>query len=124
MSAAGTIDDMIVDGLRRAYVGDLGFRFPPPPDRGVVGRILLVMPDAARAWSAEGLRFPNGIAVSADHKPMVVPRWIATASRAIIDIELRHPPVAFASVDSQAMKSPDRVCLDCEGAVSSRNLPR
>src|SRR6185369_1021775 len=34
--ATGTIDDMIVDGLGRAYVGDLGFDFPPPPDRGSV----------------------------------------------------------------------------------------
>ena len=32
--ATGTIDDMIVDGLGRAYVGDLGFDLPPPPDRG------------------------------------------------------------------------------------------
>ena len=38
--ATGTIDDMIVDGLGRAYVGDLGFDMPPPPDRGAVGRII------------------------------------------------------------------------------------
>src|SRR5512136_624439 len=31
--ATGTIDDMIVDGLGRAYVGDLGFDLPPPRDR-------------------------------------------------------------------------------------------
>jgi sugar lactone lactonase YvrE len=45
--AAGTIDDMIIDGLGRAYVGDLGFDMPPPPDRGAPGRIILVMPDGA-----------------------------------------------------------------------------
>ena len=70
--AAGTIDDMIVDGLGRAYVGDLGFRFPPPPDRGAVGRIVLVTPDGGKRVVAEGLRFPNGIAVSADNKRLVV----------------------------------------------------
>ena len=42
---------MIVDGLGRAYVGDLGFDMPPPPDRGAVGRIILVMPDGAHASS-------------------------------------------------------------------------
>ena len=42
--AKGTIDDMIVDGLGRAYVGDLGFDLPPPSDRGAVGRIILVTP--------------------------------------------------------------------------------
>src|SRR5262249_37226278 len=40
--ATGTIDDMIVDGRGRAYVGDLGFDLPPPADRGAVGRIILV----------------------------------------------------------------------------------
>src|SRR6267142_5206827 len=70
--ATGTIDDMIVDGLGRAYVVDLGFDLPPPPDRGAVGRIILVMPDGATRVVADGLRFPNGIAVSADHSRLVV----------------------------------------------------
>jgi sugar lactone lactonase YvrE len=64
--ASGTIDDMIVDGLGRAWVGDLGFDLPPPPDRGADGRIILVMPDGTSRVVAEGLRFPNGIAVSPD----------------------------------------------------------
>ena len=70
--AAGTIDDMIVDGLGRAYVGDLGFDLPPPADRGPVGRIILVTPDGATQIVADGLRFPNGIAVSADNSRLVV----------------------------------------------------
>src|SRR5436305_8425142 len=70
--ATGTIDDMIVDGLGRAYVGDLGFDLPPPPDRGAVGRIILVTPDGATRVVADGLRFPNGIAVSADNSRLVV----------------------------------------------------
>src|SRR6478736_5339252 len=70
--AAGAIDDMIIDGLGRAYVGDLGFDMPPPPDRGAPGRIILVMPDGAARVVAEGLRFPNGIAVSSDHSRLVV----------------------------------------------------
>src|SRR5919204_3138281 len=32
--AAGTIDDMIVGGLWRAYVGGIGFDLPPPPGGG------------------------------------------------------------------------------------------
>jgi sugar lactone lactonase YvrE len=70
--AAGTIDDMIVDGLGRAYVGDLGFDLPPPPDRGADGRIILVMPDGRARVVADGLRFPNGIAISADNSRLVV----------------------------------------------------
>jgi len=79
--ATGTIDDMIVDGLGRAYVGDLGFDLPPPPDRGPVGRIILVMPDGETRVVADGLRFPNGIAVSADNRTAGSswPRWMADA---------------------------------------------
>jgi sugar lactone lactonase YvrE len=71
-AAAATIEDMIIDGLGRVYVGDLGFHMPPPPGRGAVGRILLVTPDGEARVVADGLRFPNGIAVSADHKRLVV----------------------------------------------------
>lgn len=112
--AAGTIDDMIVDGLGRAYVGDLGFRFPPPPDRGAVGRIILVTPEGGARVVAEGLRFPNGIAVSADNKRLVVAEMDGHCLaeyeiEANGDLEFRR---RFAS-----MKSPDGICLDREGAV-------
>src|SRR4030088_1306343 len=70
--ATGTIDDMIVDGLGRCYVGDLGFDLPPPADRGAAGRIILFMPDGEMRAAADGLRFPNEIAVSADHSRLGV----------------------------------------------------
>jgi sugar lactone lactonase YvrE len=57
--AKGTIDDMIVDGLGRAYVGDLGFDLPPPPDRGAVGRIILVTPDGALRVVARWAAIPK-----------------------------------------------------------------
>ena len=112
--ATGTIDDMIIDGLGRAYVGDLGFDLPPPPDRGAPGRILLVMPDGVARVVAEGLRFPNGIAVSADHRRLVVAEMdgACLADYAIApngDLKLRG---RFGS-----MKSPDGICLDGDGAV-------
>jgi sugar lactone lactonase YvrE len=112
--ATGTIDDMIVDGLGRAYVGDLGFNLPPPPDRGAVGRIILVMPDGATRVVADGLRFPNGIAVSADHSRLVVAEMDG-GCLADYDIE------ADGSLKFQRrfgnMKAPDGICLDREGAV-------
>ena len=112
--AKGTIDDMIVDGLGRAYVGDLGFDLPPPPDRGAVGRIILVMPDGATRVVADGLRFPNGIAVSADNSRLVVAEMEGDclaeyAIEADGGLKLRR---RFGS-----MKSPDGICLDREEAV-------
>jgi sugar lactone lactonase YvrE len=112
--AAGTIDDMIIDGLGRAYVGDLGFDMPPPPDRGAVGRILLVMPDGAARVVAEGLRFPNGIAVSADNSRLVVAEMDG-ACLADYDIEPNGDLTFRGRFGS--IKSPDGICLDQQGAV-------
>lgn len=112
--ANGTIDDMIVDGHGRAYVGDLGFDLPPPPDRGAVGRIILVMPDGAARVVAEGLRFPNGIAVSADHNRLVVAEMDGAC---IADYEM-HPDGSLKLRGRfGTMKSPDGICLDREDAV-------
>src|ERR1700716_2023192 len=112
--ATGTIDDMIVDALGRAYVGDLGFDLPPPPDRGAVGRIIVVMPDGATRVVADGLRFPNGIAVSTDNSRLVVAEMDG-AGLAEYDIE------ADGGLDFRrrfaSMKAPDGICLDREGAV-------
>jgi sugar lactone lactonase YvrE len=112
--AKGTIDDMIIDGLGRAYVGDLGFDLPPPPDRGPVGRITLVMPDGSARVVADGLRFPNGIAISADHRRLVVAEMEG-------DCLVEYDVADDGSLEFRRrfghMKSPDGICLDREGAV-------
>jgi sugar lactone lactonase YvrE len=112
--AKGTIDDMIIDGLGRAYVGDLGFDLPPPPDRGADGRIILVMPDGKARVVADGLRFPNGIAISADNSRLVVAEMEG-------DCLAEYDVQPDGSLDFRrrfgSMKSPDGICLDREGAV-------
>jgi sugar lactone lactonase YvrE len=112
--AAGAIDDMIIDGHGRSYVGDLGFDMPPPPDRGAIGRIILVMPDGKARVVAEGLRFPNGIAVSADHKRLVVAEMDG-ACLAEYDIEA-DGALSFRGRFGR-INDPDGICLDHDGAV-------
>jgi sugar lactone lactonase YvrE len=112
--ATGTIDDMIVDGLGRAYVGDLGFDLPPPPDRGAVGRIILVMPDGAKRVVADGLRFPNGIAVSADNDRLVVAEMDGAC---LADYDIAPGGGLTFRARIGQMKSPDGICLDRDGAV-------
>jgi sugar lactone lactonase YvrE len=112
--AAGAIDDMIIDGLGRAYVGDLGFEMPPPPDRGAPGRIILVMPDGAARVVAEGLRFPNGIAVSADHRRLVVAEMDGAC---LADYDIAPNGDLKLRGRFGSMKSPDGICLDQDGAV-------
>src|SRR6185437_11995280 len=112
--AAGTIDDMIIDGQGRAYVGDLGFHMPPPPDRGAVGRIILVMPDGKARIVAEGLRFPNGIAISGDHQRLVVAEM---DSACLADYDIEADGGLRLRGRLGRMSNPDGICLDRDGAV-------
>jgi len=112
--AAGVIDDMIVDGLGRAYVGDLGFNFPPPPDRGADGRIIQVAPDGATRVVAEGLRFPNGIAISPDHRRLVVAEM---DGECVADYEMAPDGSLTFRRRLPCGKEPDGICLDGDGAV-------
>ena len=112
--ATGTIDDMIVDGLGRAYVGDLGFDLPPPPDRGPVGRIILVMPDGATRVVAEGLRFPNGIAISANNSRLVVAEM---DGECLADYDIEADGGLNFRRRFGNVKAPDGICLDRQEAV-------
>jgi sugar lactone lactonase YvrE len=112
--ASGTIDDMIVDGQGRAYVGDLGFNMPPPPDRGATGRIILVMPDGNARVVAEGLRFPNGIAVSAGHKRLVVAEMDGAC---LADYDIADDGGLRVRGRLGRVNDPDGICLDRDGAV-------
>jgi sugar lactone lactonase YvrE len=112
--AAGTIDDMIVDGLGRCYVGDLGFNLPPPPDRGAVGRIILVELSGETRVVADGLRFPNGIAVSAENDRLVVAEMDAGC---LADYEILSDGALRFRNRFASLKAPDGICLDREGSV-------
>jgi sugar lactone lactonase YvrE len=112
--ATGTIDDMVVDGKGCAYVGDLGFDLPVPPDRGAVGRIILVTSDGASRVVAEGLRFPNGIAVSADNERLIVAEM---DGECLAEYEIEADGALRFSKRFGRMKDPDGICLDREGTV-------
>jgi sugar lactone lactonase YvrE len=112
--AAGTIDEMIVDGAGRAYVGDLGFDLPVPPERGAVGRIILVNPDGTARIVAEGLRFPNGIAVSADNSRLVVAEM---DGECLAEYAIEADGALRFRRRFGRMKDPDGICLDRKGAV-------
>jgi sugar lactone lactonase YvrE len=111
--ATGWLDDMIVDGLGRAWVGDLGFDLPPPPGRGADGRIILVMPDGTATVAAGGLRFPNGMAVSADNRRLVVAEMDGAC---LADFEVAADGLRLDRTLACA-EVPDGICLDREGAV-------
>lgn len=112
--AAGTIDDMIVDGRGRAYVGDLGFNLLDGPVAEPVGRLILVEPGGTARVAAEGLRFPNGIAVSDDGTALFVAE---TAGGTVAEFSIdRDGSLTFVRRFG-SLTEPDGICLDRDGAV-------
>ncbi len=110
--AAGTIDDMVLDERGNAYVGDVGFDLLSGPKPGGLGRILFVDPAGSCRVVAEGLDFPNGIAISGDGKRLVVAESMGDRLR---DFRIEPDgtltaPRAFGQFDE-----PDGVCLDQSG---------
>ena len=75
--ASSHCNDMVVDRLGRAYVGNFGFDLlknePFAP-----GEIILVNPDGAARVAAEGLAFPNGSVITPDGRSLVVAETLAS----------------------------------------------
>ena len=111
--ASGSIDDMIIDGFGRIYVGDLGFDLIKGGSHAN-GQIIMVSPTGEARAVARGLHFPNGIAVSQLGGRMIVAESdgnrlaeYAIASDGSLDLKKR-----FGS-----FIEPDGLCLDRDGAT-------
>jgi sugar lactone lactonase YvrE len=63
---------MIMDKVGRTYVGDLGFDLKSGIKNRPYGRIILVEAGREPRVVADGLNFPNGIAISDDGRQLVV----------------------------------------------------
>ena len=68
---ASPCNDMVVDDVGRAYVGNFGFerhKGEPPAETTVIA----VQPDGAVSVAADGMSFPNGTAITDDGTTLVV----------------------------------------------------
>jgi sugar lactone lactonase YvrE len=72
------------------------------------------MPDGAARVVADGLRFPNGIAVSADNSRLVVAEM---DGECLAEYDVKADGGLTLRGRFGSMKSPDGICLDREGAV-------
>lgn len=111
--AAGTIDDMIIDGQGRMYVGDLGFNLMQGGSHDN-GQIILVTANGNARVVARGLRFPNGIAVSEDGKRLVVAE---SDGNTLAEFSISEDGALDSMRRFGSFTEPDGICLDCEGAV-------
>jgi sugar lactone lactonase YvrE len=113
--------DMTVDRAGRAYVAQWGYDLLAGEPARATG-ILVRHPDGEIDRYGEGLILPNGIAISADERTLIVaesyaePRTKLTAFDIAADGSLSGQRV-FAEFGAPETDVPDGLCIDMEGAV-------
>jgi sugar lactone lactonase YvrE len=112
-------NDIVVDGRGNAYVNNIGFDFPDGDVKP--GIVALVTPDGAARQVADGLAFPNGMAVSADNRTLIVAESYANRLTAF-DIGA-NGDLANRRVWASVGGPPDGICLDAENAVWYADVP-
>jgi sugar lactone lactonase YvrE len=114
-------NEIVVDGRGNAYVNNIGFdmaggEFAP-------GLIAVVTADGSVRQVADGIAFPNGMAITPDGSTLIVAESYAAVLTAF-DIEpdggLSNRR-AWAELGEGA--APDGICLDAEGAVWYGDVP-
>jgi sugar lactone lactonase YvrE len=112
--------DMVVDGRGNAYVGSIGFDFPG--GEFAPGIVALVSPDGSARQVADGVAFPNGVAVTPDNRTLILAESYAhrlTAFDIAADGSLSNRRV-WADLGEDY---PDGICLDADGAVWYADVP-
>ena len=113
--AGGPCNDLVVDRLGRAYVGNFGYeRFKGEDVRPAV--LARVDPDGAVTVVARDLKFPNGAVITPDGSRLIIGETMGnclTSFDIAPDGGLANRSV-FAAVEGLF---PDGICLDEEGLV-------
>jgi sugar lactone lactonase YvrE len=118
--AAPPWNDIVVDGRGNTYVNCTGFDFPG--GEFAPGIIALVGPDGAARQVADGVAFPNGMAVTPDGATLILAESYGrcvTAFTIAADGGLSDRRV-WADLGDGV---PDGICLDADGAVWYGDVP-
>ena len=113
-------NDIVVDGRGNAYVNNIGFAFPG--GEFAPGIIALVTPGGSIRQVADGLGFPNGMAVTPDNSTLIVAESYGqklTAFDIAADGGLSNRRV-WADLGDGV---PDGICLDAANAVWYGDVP-
>ena len=114
-------NDMVVDAVGRAYVGNFGFdlhAFVEARDPAMIrsADLALVQSDGTVQCAATDLAFPNGTVITPDDRTLVVAETMGsrlTAFDIAADGTLSNRRV-WAELPR---RRPDGICLDAEGAI-------
>jgi sugar lactone lactonase YvrE len=113
-------NEIVVDGRGNVYVNEAGFEFPG--GEFAPGTVALVAPGGSVRLVADGVAFPNGMAVTPDNATLIVAESYGSRLTAF-DIEddggLSGRRV-WADLGSGV---PDGICIDAEGAVWYADVP-
>jgi sugar lactone lactonase YvrE len=108
----GRWNEIVVDGRGNTYINNVGFRFGE--EEFQPGTIALVRPDGHVRQVADGIAFPNGMAVTPDNSTLIVSESFARTLTAF-DVE------ADGALSNRRVWAkdigPDGICIDAEGAV-------
>jgi sugar lactone lactonase YvrE len=114
-------NDIVVDGRGNAYVNGGGFDLMAG-EEFAPGIVALVTPEGSARQVADGIAFPNGMAITPDNSTLIVAESYARRLTAF-DIEAdggltnRH---VWADLGDGV---PDGICIDAEGAVWYADVP-
>ncbi|MDE2370872.1 MAG: SMP-30/gluconolactonase/LRE family protein [Burkholderiales bacterium] len=112
------LSDGLVDGHDRMYIGDIGYNFFDPANAPVHTCVITcIEPDGRARVVADGLSFPNGMALTPDGRTLIVAETMGhrlTAYDVRPDGGLAHRRV-WAPLAADV--SPDGIALDAEGGV-------
>lgn len=113
-------NDIVVDGRGNAYVNNIGFDFGS--GEFAPGIVALVSADGSARQVADGVAFPNGMAVTPDSSTLIVAESYGnklTAFDIAADGSLSKGRV-WADLQDGV---PDGICIDAEGAVWYGDVP-
>jgi sugar lactone lactonase YvrE len=107
-------NEIVVDGRGNVYLNNIGFDFPGA--EYAPGLLALVSPDGSASQVADGVAFPNGMAITPDNETLILAESYGnrlTAYDIARDGTLSSPRT-WADLGGD---HPDGICLDAEGAV-------
>jgi sugar lactone lactonase YvrE len=113
-------NEIVVDGRGNVYLNNQGFDFPG--GQFAPGTIALLTPDGSARLVANGIAFPNGMAVTEDNTTLIVAESYGrklTAFPIFADGSL-GPPRVWADLGDGV---PDGICLDADGAIWYADVP-
>ena len=113
-------NEIVVDGRGNAYINNQGFEFPG--GEFAPGTVALLTPDGSARQVADGIAFPNGMAVTPDNSTLICAESYGkrlTAFDISADGSLSNRRV-WADLDDGV---PDGICVDAEDAVWYGDVP-